>query len=200
MTIVLVRHGQTAGNFSRTVQVPETPLNEAGLRQAELLAPRLALLGPARLLCSDLPRARMTAQPLARLSGLEVELEPLLQERNFGDWRGKPYSEFADGHPFGLDQQPPGGESWPVFHARVDQAFKAVLARRSSSGGTLIVITHGLVLHSMFDRLIDPGSLHIPASFSNTSISVIAETAPYLARLIDNTDHLGVSPGEVGAA
>jgi broad specificity phosphatase PhoE len=43
MTILLVRHGETAGNASRILQRPDVPLNERGLRQADLLAQRCSI-------------------------------------------------------------------------------------------------------------------------------------------------------------
>src|ERR1700681_2198701 len=106
MTILLVRHGETAGNASRILQRPDVPLNERGLRQADLLAQRLLDHGFAHIVCSDLFRARMTAAPLAARSGIAIEESPLLQERNFGDLRGMPYAELTE-DPFGPDFLPP---------------------------------------------------------------------------------------------
>jgi 2,3-bisphosphoglycerate-dependent phosphoglycerate mutase len=84
MTILLVRHGETAGNAARILQRADVPLNERGIRQAEQLARRLLDHGFAHVVCSDLLRARMTAAALAARSGAEIEESPLLQERNFG--------------------------------------------------------------------------------------------------------------------
>ncbi|HEY6879738.1 MAG TPA: histidine phosphatase family protein [Polyangiales bacterium] len=200
MTIVLVRHGQTASNFARILQVPETELDATGQQQARCLAPRLAALSPVHVLCSDLARARMTAAPLASLTGLPIELTPLLQERNFGDLRGKPYSAFSGGDPFVPDLIPPGGESWAAFHARVAEAFAAIVARRRACQGTLVVITHGLVLRSMFEFMIARGALTVPGSFDNTSVSIIAADAPHTATLINCVEHLAARPAEVGFA
>src|SRR6185369_14054279 len=114
MTIVIVRHGETAGNAARVLQLPDVPLNERGIGQAEQLARRLLDHGFAHIVCSDLVRARMTAAPLAARSGIEIEESPLLQERNFGDLRGTPYAELTQ-DPFGPDLAPPNGEDWPTF-------------------------------------------------------------------------------------
>src|SRR6516162_789785 len=100
MAILLVRHGETDGNAGRILQHPDVPLNERGMRQAELLARRLFARGFAQIICSDFLRARMTAAPLAARSGISVEESPLLQERNFGDLRGVPYAALAE-DPFG---------------------------------------------------------------------------------------------------
>src|ERR1700758_4863358 len=144
MTILLVRHGETDGNAARVLQRPDVPLNDRGLRQAERLARRLSALGFARILCSDLLRARMTAAPLAARSGVAIEQSPLLQERNFGDLRGTAYAAVGQ-DPFGLDFAPPNGEDWPTFHVRVAEAFAFIVGRRHAVGGTLVVVTHGLV-------------------------------------------------------
>src|SRR5215470_18539796 len=144
MTILLVRHGETAGNAARILQRADVPLNERGIRQAELLARRLFNHGLVHIVCSDLLRARMTAAPLAARSGIAVEESPLLQERNFGDLRGLPYAELTE-DPFGPDVAPPNGEDWPTFHARVADAFALVLSTRRRVNGTLVVVTHGLV-------------------------------------------------------
>src|SRR6516162_6683295 len=96
MTILLVRHGETDGNAARILQRPDVPLNERGMHQAEQLAQRLRAHGFVHILCSDLLRARMTAGPLAARSGIGIEENPLLQERNFGDLRGTPYAALSE--------------------------------------------------------------------------------------------------------
>jgi 2,3-bisphosphoglycerate-dependent phosphoglycerate mutase len=151
MTILLVRHGETAGNASRILQRADVPLNERGIGQAEQLAQRLFDHGFAHIVCSDLLRARMTATPLAARSGIEIEESSLLQERNFGDLRGTPYAELTE-DPFRPDFVPPNGEDWPTFHARVAAAFDFVVSRRCSVNGNLVVITHGLVCRALVGR------------------------------------------------
>ena len=42
MTILLIRHGETALNAARIVQPADTPLSERGIAQARALARRLA--------------------------------------------------------------------------------------------------------------------------------------------------------------
>ncbi len=190
MSIVLVRHGETEGNATRVLQTADTPLNVCGLRQAEHTAERLAALGVAHILCSDFPRAQMTAAPLARRLGLEVELTPLLQERNFGDLRGTPYARLAQ-DPFGPDFVPPAGESWPVFHARVAEAFALVVARRQSLSGTLVVVTHGLVCRAILARHVPwPEGAQPPDRLDNASVCELEAEAPHRPGLVNCTAHL----------
>jgi 2,3-bisphosphoglycerate-dependent phosphoglycerate mutase len=190
MTILLVRHGETAGNASRVLQRPDTPLNERGMRQAEQLAQRLADDGFVHVVCSDLLRARMTAAPLADRSRVAIEESPLLQERNYGDLRGVPYAELTE-NPFGPDFAPPNGEDWPTFHARVAQAFDFIVSRRRRVNGALVVVTHGLVCRALVGRhaLLPDGSV-VPEFFGNTSVTVLHEDPPHVISLLNCTRHL----------
>ena len=143
MAILLIRHGETPSNAARVIQTPETPLSERGREQAERLARRLRGEGVAHILSSDLSRAVMTSEALRAATGARLELEPLLQERNFGDLRGTPYAELAQDL-FGPQFDPPGGESWEVFHRRVDTAWDRVREIAAGTSGNLAVVTHGL--------------------------------------------------------
>jgi broad specificity phosphatase PhoE len=193
MTILLVRHGETDGNAARVLQRPDVPLNDRGLRQAEQLARRLSALGFARILCSDLLRARMTAAPLAARSGVAIEESPLLQERNFGDLRGMAYAALSE-DPFGPDVRPPNGEDWSTFHARVADAFAFIVSRRRRVNGTLVVVTHGLVCRALVERhALLPEGMAVPERFDNASITVIHEDAPHRVSLLNCTAHLMTS-------
>jgi len=88
--IVLWRHGQTDWNIANRFQGhSDIALNEVGIRQAERAAPLLLNLEPSRIISSDLIRARKTAEALAKLSGLEVQIDSDLRETNGGNWEGK---------------------------------------------------------------------------------------------------------------
>jgi broad specificity phosphatase PhoE len=193
MAILLVRHGETDGNVSRVLQRPDVPINERGMRQVQVLARRLLAHGFVHILCSDLLRARMTAAPLAADPGVTIEESPLLQERNFGDLRGKPYDELPE-DPVAPDFVPPNGEDLPDFHARVAQAFALIAARRRAVNGTLVVITHGLVCRALVERHARvPEGVSVPQRFDNTGVTALHEDAPHAASLINCTAHLAMS-------
>jgi 2,3-bisphosphoglycerate-dependent phosphoglycerate mutase len=190
MTILLVRHGETAGNASRVLQRPDAALNERGMRQAERLAQRLFDDGFVHVICSDLLRARMTAAPLSARSGVTVEESPLLQERNYGDLRGVPYVALTE-NPFGPDFAPPNGEDWPTFHARAAEAFDFIVRTRGRVQGPLVVVTHGLVCRAIVNRHARlPEGIVAPELFGNTSVTVLHEDAPHTVSLLNCTRHL----------
>ncbi|HEX9125018.1 MAG TPA: histidine phosphatase family protein [Methylomirabilota bacterium] len=190
MSIFLIRHGETLGNASRTVQLPDNPLSPRGIAQAELLARRLEREGIAAILASDFARAAATAERLRRVTGAPVRHDPLLQERNFGDLRGTPYAELGFDM-FAPDYAPPNGETWEAFHARVDRAWALVQEAAATAGGHLAVVTHGLVCRSLAGRhLVLPAGLDAPERWENTALTVIDYPAPWRVQVLNCIAHL----------
>jgi probable phosphoglycerate mutase len=189
-TVFLVRHGETVGNAGRIVQTPASPLSARGRAQAERLAARLAGAGITRIVSSDLARAAATAEYLRVTTGAPLEHEPLLQERNFGALRGTPYAELGLDL-FAPDYLPPAGESWEVFHVRVDRAWARVRAAAAVATGAVAVVTHGLVCRPLASRHLDlpPGGV-LPERWENTSLTVIQGPAPWRVRLLNCVAHL----------
>ena len=185
------------------MQRPDNPLSPRGIAQAERLARRLVDEGITAILSSDLVRAAQTAEHLGRVTGLPVHHDPLLQERNFGDLRGTPYAElgfdmFAPGY------APPSGETWEVFHARVDRAWALVRARLAGAGGHLAVVTHGLVCRSLAARHLElADGQEAPERWENTALTVVEARAPWRVRLLNCVAHLDdpdtQPPSESGA-
>ena len=188
--IFLVRHGETAGNASRVIQFPETALSPRGIAQAKRLAERLALQGVARILASDYARAQMTALPVQRATGVSLELDPGLRERNFGDLRGTAYADL-EVDPFAPGYTPPGGESWEDLHARVDEVWARIRTAAAETRGNLLVVTHGLVCHSLAEWHLDlEDGMSWDAGFQNTSVTLIDPEPPWRVRLLNCTAHL----------
>ena len=188
--IFVIRHGETSGNAARIVQRPEIPLSARGEAQAEALARRLAREGIARIVSSDLARAVGTAERLQRATGAPLTFDPLLQERNFGDVRGTAYDELGLDL-FALDFAPPNGETWEVFHARVDRAWEAVRALAAAASGTLAVVTHGLVCRSLAARHLSLADGEVvPERWENTSVTIVEAGAPWRVSLLNCIAHL----------
>jgi probable phosphoglycerate mutase len=191
LRIYLIRHGETELNAARILQPPETELSERGVLQAERLARRLAGVGLVRVLASDLRRAEMTAEAVARAASAPLARDPDLAERNFGELRGRPYAELGL-DPFAPGYTPPGGESWETFHARVDRVWARVDAAAHVAGGPIAVVTHGLVCHSVVSRLarLAPGLALDGLRWRNCSVTVLDDAAPWRVTLLDCVAHL----------
>lgn len=110
MDLTLVRHGQTDANLERRFQPPDEPLNQAGRREVEEAARRLAGRSFQGMMCGTATRVLETARPILAavhagqlgccraldeigagiLTGLTFEeahrLHPRLSEEIFGSW------------------------------------------------------------------------------------------------------------------
>jgi probable phosphoglycerate mutase len=190
MAIVLVRHGETRSNAERVLQHPETPLSERGLAQARCVASRLARERVAELVASDYARALTTAELIRDACGVSLAIDPELRERNFGDLRGRPYSELGF-DPFAPGYTPPGGESWDDLHRRVDRLWQRVRERAAGLDGDLVLVTHGLVCHSLVSRWVAlDGATCGPGTFRNTSVTIAEAAPPWRLRLLGCISHL----------
>ena len=190
MSILLIRHGETALNVARVLQPADTPLSARGLAQAEALARRLATLNITSILSSDLPRALRTAQAISAATGAAIDTSALLHERNFGDLRGQPYDGMVV-NPLTMLEAPAGGESVAVFERRVALAFAHIVQRRAALDGTLAVVTHGMVIRVLLDRHLRlPAGEPMPVHLGNTSLSIVEALPPHGISLLNCTRHL----------
>ncbi len=190
MAIYVARHGETELNAARVFQRPSTPLSPRGRQQAEQLAVRLTPLGITRILTSDLARALETAEAVAIRTGAPLVVDPRLRERDFGDIRGTPYDSLGR-DPFALDYEPPNGETWAAFLARVAEAWRRVVELAALTDGNLAVVTHGLVCRALVDRhLVLAAGTSAPTIWGNTALTEIDATPPWTVRLLACTAHL----------
>ncbi len=188
--IFVVRHGETDFNAARIIQKPTAPLSERGRRQAAQLAARLADVGITRILSSDFPRAFDTATTVAERLGIDVEREPLLRERDFGDFCGRSYDSLPF-NPLPLDFSPPNGEDSETFAGRVSEAWQRVTRSVQNTPGNLLVVTHGVVCRGLVLNHVQiaPGT-DIPSSWFNTSVTEVDAAAPWQARRLNCVAHL----------
>lgn len=79
MEILLIRHGEAEASWGVAA---DPGLSELGRREAQQAAQRIRpmLAADALLISSPLLRARQTAEPLARLTGLPVQIDPVFRE------------------------------------------------------------------------------------------------------------------------
>lgn len=102
--LVLVRHGQTEwSEVGKHTGLTDLPLTPAGEQDAAALQPVLAAYDFGLVLCSDLQRARRTAE----LAGLAPEIDPDLREWDYGDAEGRTTDEMRDER----------GPRWDVFES-----------------------------------------------------------------------------------
>ena len=177
---ILIRHGETLWNRERRMQGhTDTLLSETGVRQARLLAQRLAQVEFDALYSSDSSRARETARSVAAVTGHELSVEPRLRERHFGVFEGLTGAEIEASYPDEYlrfksrdpDFVVPGGESAHAFRARALGCLHEIAQRHADD--VVVVVTHGLVLDLAYRAARDlPPEASRDAELINTGLNI----------------------------
>ena len=151
--ILLARHGETDDNREpiRIQGSRDTPLNATGRAQAHELAERVAAeaVPVAVIHCSQLSRARETAEIVGGRVGLEPIVDSRLAEGDRGDLEGRLLGGRGPRRPGGLRRLAGGGVVVPLPRRRV--AARAAGARGRRAGATsrqagklpALVVCHG---------------------------------------------------------
>lgn len=185
--IALIRHGETDWNRQKRMQGHrDIPLNDAGLRQAALLANRLAAFRWDMVASSDLLRAVQTAECVAHAAGIRsIVRDPRLRERHFGLLEGTTPAERLSRWGTVWPESGHGMESDEDLFRRA-QAFLADLTARGE--GRFVVVTHGGWIRSVFRHLFPEREGVGPG---NASVSLLEwNDGRWRCVLADDTSHL----------
>jgi probable phosphoglycerate mutase len=133
-TLFLIRHGENDYLVKNRLpgHTPGIHLNGRGREQAAELARTLSRLPIKALYSSPLERAVETAEPLAQLLGLEIQLHPDLTDTDVGNWAGRSWKALSRTRLWKVIQenpshfQFPGGETFVQAQKRVTRALDAI--------------------------------------------------------------------------
>jgi broad specificity phosphatase PhoE len=160
LKLVLIRHGETHWNKDGLVQGGESDiqLNDTGLEQAKKLAAFLENESIAAVLSSPLQRATTTAEIIASLHQLPVEIDQGLRELKVGDLEGTSISKLTTTFSQFLLQRwqdretmrLPNGESLVELQGRAWDVIERLLERYRSNPGhnqntSLVIVSHYFV-------------------------------------------------------
>jgi probable phosphoglycerate mutase len=201
ITLILVRHGEAEHNISNlTGGWSQTNLTHKGIQQAKVLAKRLKQelnKKTARIVSSDLTRAKETAEIIGNILGTVPEYTKSLRELNNGIAAGKKKDEVTKyfneaTYPL-LDWQTyPGAETWRKFHRRVSNYLNSF---SFNDNKVIIMVTHaGTIVHiiswwlMLNEEQMEKTSFHTDLA----SITVLDETIlnPRRIERLNDTQHL----------
>lgn len=197
--VIMVRHGQTAWNLAQKYQGhSDIELSEAGIRQAELVAARLANEPIQAAFASDLGRAYQTAKTIAKNHKLPVHKVAELREINFGIWEGLTYDQIYSGWPELIEQlyqkpdeiQIPGGETFRELKQRAAGCLQRLVAEHEDS--TILLVSHGGTIRTLLCAALDIHLNHIwQIKQDNTAVSILEYHDGYpVVTLLNDTHHL----------
>jgi probable phosphoglycerate mutase len=140
LRLYLIRHGETAWSITgqHTGRI-DVPLTAHGEDEARGLLPWLQTINFSRVFTSPRQRAQRTCT-LAGL-GAQAEIEPDLQEWDYGDYEGKLSTEIRRQRPGwnAFRDGCPGGEMPEQIAARADR----LIATLSAMAGNVALFSHG---------------------------------------------------------
>jgi broad specificity phosphatase PhoE len=168
--IGLLRHGQTDWNIDFRLQgITDIPLNSTGLAQAAAASRAIDKNDWHFVASSPLSRAVDTAKIIADSVGIsEVQIEPLLLERSFGDAEGLTHAEWKEQYPDGL---PPGGETLDALRIRANQLLNHLLDQYR--GTRVLAVSHGAMIRKVV-RIVSQGQFPaLGERFENTSLTIL---------------------------
>ncbi|MCX7997217.1 MAG: histidine phosphatase family protein [Patescibacteria group bacterium] len=154
MKLYCVRHAESVLNPGMRVhQTADTPLSEAGIKQAHLVAKRFANIPIDGIIASDYARAKHTAEIIHATVGKTIEFSPLLRElKKPTALEGKDYDDPEIAHiliEIANNKHNPhwkysDGESFSEF-VRRGSAFLEMAGNRDEA--SLLIVSHGQFLN-----------------------------------------------------
>jgi broad specificity phosphatase PhoE len=171
-TILLARHASHAEVGHVLSGRSDISLSEAGRREAERLADRLAGMPLAAIFTSPRPRAFETAAIVAARHAVAVEVADELDEIDFGRWTGRAFEALADDPDWHRWNAARGTAATPAGETMASATERAVRRiEAAAQQAPVLCVSHcdiirGVVAHYLgldADRLlrfdVDPASL-----------------------------------------
>ncbi|CAM4761697.1 unnamed protein product [Rotaria magnacalcarata] len=165
--IYMIRHGETDWNIEKKIQGhTDTQLNAKGKLQAQQLQEKFTGINFTKVVSSDLIRARLTAELfLGPDKSAMIETSPLLRERCFGIWEGRPFAELKSqvDQTINLDNMTQEEyvcfkwhdtiESYFDVYERIKTVIRSILIGSSMSEGPVLLSSHGAVMRAILYSL-----------------------------------------------
>ena len=198
-SLYLVRHGQTAWNKEEVFRGrTDIPLDETGLKEAELAGEYFKTLDIEAIHSSPLSRAWQTAQKIAQFHPLDVQPLDGLLDMSFGSWEGHSLKEVkeTDGERYRQWREEPhllklpGGETLAEVRARAMSALEKAIRKHPEK--TVILVSHRVINKVLICGILGLDNSHFwQIHQDTTAINLIQyRNGKYILSLMNETCHL----------
>ena len=203
--LYFIRHGRQNSGLCNV----DVPLDDAGVRQAKLVAKRLRAYDIDKLYCSHLIRAKQTAEYIGEELGLESNIEEDLREISFGDMEGlddvqlkEKFADFLVERKKAEEDIPnPGGESGQdVFNRAMPVVRKIIDEAKTNDYKSIAIVSHGGLIRSFVAGVLEAPfakKLCIGKDLENCSITEINyddETGNFIVERVNDYAHIEAEP------
>lgn len=203
--LYLIRHGRQNSPLCNV----DVPLDEAGVRQAELVAKRLKNYDIEALYSSNLIRARQTAEIIGKELNLVNNIEDNLREISFGALEGltdmeikERFGEFIEERSKATsDISFPEGESGQDVYNRAFPVLLEIINRaKSDNMEQIAIVSHGGVIRTLVAGILGADfakKLCVSKDLENCSITEIDYDEKYdkfIVERVNDYAHIEVEP------
>jgi len=205
MLLYCIRHGETTYNAEGRIQGQlDTQLSELGKKQALAVARALAAEPIELVISSPLARAYTTAEPLAKMLGVDIRTDDRLKEINAGIFQNLVPGEMAERYPeetkFWQAHDPdyciPSGESRRTLMERGAAALDELLRSKLKVAA---VVAHGGLLTAAFKGLLGIPADRSPFMLYNGSINMLEFNGRLRLMTLNRIDHLRDEDGPLAS-
>ena len=199
--IYLIRHGRQSSKLCNV----DVSLDDAGRRQADLVADRLISYKLEALYASGSKRAQETAQAISQATGLPVRCVESFHEIEFGELTGLSNEEIESRYGAFVrrraaqenDLAYPGGENGQDVIERIKNDFEQICEAPEKR---VAIVTHGGVIRALCAFLLHMPMKHklqFAVDLENTSITEILydeKTGRFYLERLNDYEHLMTAP------
>ncbi len=198
--IYLIRHTQAEGNRYRMMQGhwdgDVTPL---GVKEIEALSVRFRDIPVDAVYSSDLTRAVLTAEGVARSKGLPVHQDVRLRELNLGPWEAQFFGNISYSFPEEADVFLHDPGNWKIDGAEtaydvMNRAYPALLEIAGRHDGqSIAVVSHGVTIRCLMTKIL--GLSFSPEEilpiFKNTAVTkLLYENGSFSVEYMNDASHI----------
>ena len=159
--LILVRHGKTVCNEKGALSgLTDSKLSEVGKLQGHKLSQYLKDEKIDKIYVTPFSRTKETVKELCEIKNINFEESSELNEINFGDFEGLPFSEIEKNYPEevkkmindGFKYKYPNGESLEETFIRVKKQIDKILDKNKNS--TVLICSHGGTIRNIISYLL----------------------------------------------
>lgn len=196
MKLYIIRHGETVWNIERRLQgKSDTPLNEKGIKLANITGQKMKDIVIDKVISSPLKRAMQTAECVMGERDIPIVTDERIAEISFGEWEGLsckkenyelPSESFWDFFDDPFEFQPPeGGETVKEVCKRAEDFLLDLFERYGDQDINIMISTHGCLLRALMDHFYKSDSKHfwrghVPPNCSVTIVEIKNDKATIL--------------------
>jgi probable phosphoglycerate mutase len=193
MEMLLIRHGLPIHKVNSDGTPADPPLSRLGHEQARRVGEWLAEEGIDRIYSSPMLRARETAEPLARMMNIEIELESRVREFDADAIEYIPMEQLKREQPERWREFVAGGYAsqtdFESFVVTVTAGLQNLID--ANTGKRIAVFCHGGVINSWATHILGiPPRLFLDAGYASVSRFLAASTGQHSISSLNEIAHL----------